>query len=303
MDMNVLQEFQALTKSLNYSTTAKQRFVSKSAISKHIQQLEKELDVQLFVRDGKTISLTPQGEMFLKRANVILDEYTRALQEIKLYKSNLSQTLSVGYLLALANDFFMRACEQFAQKHGETKLLINLYDVEEMIKAVKSEAIDFGLTIISSGDDIDQDLTFKPLYNNSYGIVVKQSDELANFESISIGQLNGKTVLIPNEQSLPRLSYATRRALDSFAASDLHIEDDMKDIGSISPYALTSPGIPVTVSSVKSVLEEPLIFVPFNDCAEYTIVGAIWKKTTCNSSIDLFMECIENNLADFEALS
>lgn len=226
MDMNVLQEFQALTKSLNYSTTAKQRFVSKSAISKHIQQLEKELDVQLFVRDGKSISLTPQGEMFLKRANVILDEYTRALQEIKLYKSNLSQTLSVGYLLALANDFFMRACEQFAQKHGETKLLINLYDVEEMIKAVKSEAIDFGLTIISSGDDIDQDLTFKPLYNNSYGIVVKQSDELANFESISIGQLNGKTALIPNEQSLPRLSYATRRALDSFAASDLHIEDD-----------------------------------------------------------------------------
>ncbi|MFJ9316247.1 LysR family transcriptional regulator [Pimelobacter simplex] len=47
-------------------------FVAQPALSRAVRQLERELDLTLFARDGRGIALTPAGETFVRRARAVL---------------------------------------------------------------------------------------------------------------------------------------------------------------------------------------------------------------------------------------
>lgn len=58
----------------SFTEAAERLFISQSAISQQIQALEKELGVQLIVRQNRRFSLTPAGEYFYNRGKGLLDE-------------------------------------------------------------------------------------------------------------------------------------------------------------------------------------------------------------------------------------
>jgi DNA-binding transcriptional LysR family regulator len=67
-DLKHLRYFVAVADELNFSAAARRLFVSQQALSRVIQQLERELDVQLFERTTRTVGLTPAGRALLDSA-------------------------------------------------------------------------------------------------------------------------------------------------------------------------------------------------------------------------------------------
>ncbi|HET6629400.1 MAG TPA: LysR family transcriptional regulator [Woeseiaceae bacterium] len=60
---------------LNVSAAAKRLYTSQPGISKQVKQLEEELGVEIFVRNGRTFRrVTPVGEEIIARARVIVRE-------------------------------------------------------------------------------------------------------------------------------------------------------------------------------------------------------------------------------------
>lgn len=57
--------------------------VAQSAISRQIQLLESELDVQLLSRTGRGVALTPAGESLFEQATVILDEMSETMDRLR----------------------------------------------------------------------------------------------------------------------------------------------------------------------------------------------------------------------------
>ena len=74
MDMNQLLQFQTAAKYENLTKAAAELYITQSALSKNIRQLESELQTPLFDRNGKSITLNPAGKIVLK--------YTKHLLEI-----------------------------------------------------------------------------------------------------------------------------------------------------------------------------------------------------------------------------
>lgn len=58
MDLHKLEVFLNLTQTLNYTDTAENLFTTQGNISKQVKSLEKELDVILFKREHRQITLT-----------------------------------------------------------------------------------------------------------------------------------------------------------------------------------------------------------------------------------------------------
>ena len=97
----------------SFSTAAQHLYISQSAISQCIHQLEKELDVQLFVRTRKGVSLTNEGKLlFAKVENAInsIEQGEKQLERLRHLESGeitiaAGDTITTHYLLKYLEEF------------------------------------------------------------------------------------------------------------------------------------------------------------------------------------------------------
>ena len=84
MDISLLKSFIEVYRSKHFGRAANNLFISQSAVSARIKQLEDELGTRLFTRDRNNIELTTAGKKFLIYAENILNTWNRAKQEISI---------------------------------------------------------------------------------------------------------------------------------------------------------------------------------------------------------------------------
>ncbi|QXO17337.1 MULTISPECIES: HTH-type transcriptional activator IlvY [Vibrio] len=116
MNIKTLQLFLHLCDSMNFSKTATAMHVSPSALSRQIQKLEDEVGHPLFVRDNRSVELTPAGSKLLpvamritsewRQFHTLLNEQEAELKgEIRLF---CSVTASYSHLPELLNAFRLK---------------------------------------------------------------------------------------------------------------------------------------------------------------------------------------------------
>ena len=84
MNLEQIESFLVLAQRLNFTQAANDLFMAQPALSRLIAALEKELEVQLFHRNSRGVSLTPAGEAFLRECPAILDGYRRSASAAQL---------------------------------------------------------------------------------------------------------------------------------------------------------------------------------------------------------------------------
>ena len=82
LDSRKLLAFATLARCGSFTQTARDLFLTQSAVSHAIKSLEEELDVRLFDRLGRQAQLTPAGQRLLAYAERILDEMHRAREDL-----------------------------------------------------------------------------------------------------------------------------------------------------------------------------------------------------------------------------
>ncbi len=105
MDTGLLKAFLEVHRLRHFGRAAQNLFISQSAISARIRQLEEELGTRLFTRDRNNIELTPAGARFLEFAETLMNTWQRARQEVAIPDDS-SSLLSIAALPSLW-DIFM----------------------------------------------------------------------------------------------------------------------------------------------------------------------------------------------------
>lgn len=100
MNIEWLKSFSEAAKQKSFSKAAKENNLSQPALSKHIQNLENNLNVVLFHRKSTGIELTEIGEHFYNRITPILAELTAVRQELQWFCNN--KPIAMGSLPSLA---------------------------------------------------------------------------------------------------------------------------------------------------------------------------------------------------------
>ena len=83
MKLETLNEFVVLVKHRNYTSAAKELYLSQPSLSTHIAKLEADLDALLIERSDGAFTLTPAGMAFLGYAQQIIAAYEEAKEECK----------------------------------------------------------------------------------------------------------------------------------------------------------------------------------------------------------------------------
>ena len=96
MELRQLSYFIAAAQTENFSKAAAKCFVVQSTLSQQVKQLEDELEVQLFDRIGKRVTLTEAGKAFLPFAIQTVELSEQGKQEIKDLQGLKKGSLRVG---------------------------------------------------------------------------------------------------------------------------------------------------------------------------------------------------------------
>ena len=81
-----LKSLLCVVKEGSYTKAADVLALSQPAVSYHVRQLEEELNIKIFYRNQKKLTLTPEGEVLIKfarRLEAISDSARRALADVK----------------------------------------------------------------------------------------------------------------------------------------------------------------------------------------------------------------------------
>lgn len=103
-----LKVFYSVARNQSFTRAAKELFVSQPAITKHINELERQYSVRLFDRTGGKIMLTDAGRLLLEHCSRILDEYNRMEYDMGLLNARGSGHISIGASTTIANTCCLR---------------------------------------------------------------------------------------------------------------------------------------------------------------------------------------------------
>ncbi|NVJ59710.1 MAG: LysR family transcriptional regulator [Gammaproteobacteria bacterium] len=142
LDISLLRTFLEVNKTRHFGKTAENLYLTQSAVSARIKQLEDLLGVPLFRRYRNNIQLTPQGERLIPHSEKILNAWTQAVQEVSLPESSSQVVIGAPQSLweAKLSVLPIRLFEAIEDIHTRTESL----DSKTIIRRLQERTIDIG---------------------------------------------------------------------------------------------------------------------------------------------------------------
>ncbi|NEI38145.1 LysR family transcriptional regulator [Rhizobium leguminosarum] len=158
MDLSSIEIFLAVASDRSVTKAAKAVGRAPSNVTTRVQQLEEDLGVSLFSRDGKKMTLTREGETFLAYANRLVALVLEARQAVRPVAP--SGTLRVGTMESTAASRLPAALTQFNQMWPEVSLHLTMGASRDLTRDVLSDALDCALIARPPKTMREQDSSF-----------------------------------------------------------------------------------------------------------------------------------------------
>ena len=114
--LNALRAFESAARYLSFTKAGNELYVTHGAISKQIKSLESYLDIQLFNRQHKQLTLTEEGQRYLLHINSAFQMIAQATEEITSPQSR-NQAVAINVLPSLTINWLIPRLEEFKMRH------------------------------------------------------------------------------------------------------------------------------------------------------------------------------------------
>ncbi len=143
LETDLIRTFVAISEFGNFSAAAKRVHRTPSAISMQVKKLEDQLGRTLFNRQGRTVSLTPDGEALLGFAREILKLNDEAVARFKV--PAIEGTVSFGAPDDFGTRFLPGFLKRFASTHPAVEVNVSLGPSAKLLDDLESGKLDLTL--------------------------------------------------------------------------------------------------------------------------------------------------------------
>jgi DNA-binding transcriptional LysR family regulator len=206
MELQQLRYFREVAEREHVTRAAENLFVSQSAISRGVTQLEEELGVPLFYRQGRAVVLSPYGRSFLEhvtRALSILESGKRLLSE---QTGKESGTVSLGFLHSLGIEMVPGLIKEYRRKHPRIQFTLLVQRSGEMLmKELVAGSIDLCLSV--PGMFGQNDVRWSHLLDEELLIALPQTHRLAARRTLNMRELSSEPFLALSPEHTLRIIF------------------------------------------------------------------------------------------------
>ena len=171
------------------------------ALSRQIQALEKDVLVQLLLRNRRRVQIIPAGQVFLERARLILARADEAVLAAQRAGGGVSGTLNLGFVGSATYDVLPAVLRELLQAAPHVDLTLSEMTVHAQLEALTEKRIDIGLLRLPAETE---GLVFRRIAREPLYVALPSSHRLAQLPALRLAALSGPFVLYPDH---PRPSW------------------------------------------------------------------------------------------------
>lgn len=218
--MAQLRAFSALAEHLHFRDAAAALRMSQPALSGAVAALEERLGTQLVERTTRKVLLTPAGERVARRAEAVLAELDRLVEEVRVVRGPLVGPLRVGVIPTVAPYLLPVVLPRLAKEFPDLKLAVREEKTRHVVAELVAGRLDVVLLAFPTPAAGVTELT---LYDEDFVLVTPAGFDIG--DDIAPEALNDLDVILLNEghclrdQALDICREAGARAAATYATS------------------------------------------------------------------------------------
>lgn len=195
MNLQQLEYFKTIAEVENFTTASKLLSVTQPALSKSIANLEEELNIPLFEKQGRNIKLTKYGRLFLTHAEIALKELEDGITEIKQLIHPDSGSLTLATTTNIGTHFLPAMISSFLLESPDAKLQFSYEQLDHIPEKLLSGQADFGFFDCAHTLPFGDELACMPVQQVEYVLIVPKNHPLSGQTEISLKELKEESFI------------------------------------------------------------------------------------------------------------
>ncbi|QXJ23756.1 LysR family transcriptional regulator [Actinomadura graeca] len=192
-----LRAFLALAEHLHFRDAAAALRMSQPALSGSVAALEESLDTQLVERTTRKVLLTPAGERVARRAELVLAELDRLVEEVRSVRGPLVGPLRVGVIPTVAPYLLPVVLPRLSKEFPELELSVHEEQTDHIVAELLAGRLDVVLLALPAPAQGVKEI---PLYDEDFVLVAPASSHLVGpAEDVPREALGDLDVILLNE--------------------------------------------------------------------------------------------------------
>ena len=293
MNLKQLEAFVQVSESGSFSKAAKELFLTQPTISAHISSLEKELNVRLFIRNTKEVSLSDDGKDLYRYAKQITD-LEKAIEERfymdsddgKHFITIAASTIPAQYLLP-------KILMCYRERYPKEQIKIMETDSSEVVTQVVDHMVDVGFT----GTVLEKKhCQYIPFYKDELAVITPDTPEyriLKEQNRDDIDWIKRKPLILREEGSGTRKEAEKQLKSAGISMETLDIVASIANQETIKKSVKQGMGITV-LSRLAAEDEDGLLIFPIPGADEGRDINLVYNKNyQMTRSADRFIRIVK----------
>jgi DNA-binding transcriptional LysR family regulator len=293
MELRHLRYFTAVVQWKGYREAARHLYIAQPSISEAVSDLENELGIKLFSRDGRAAQLTPEGHVFYEEAIKTLAQAERSIAAAQRAAKGETGRLGIGFMGFATCTFLPDLLRKYKTRHPGVSLRLeeNVPSGQEL--AFDRGEIDIGFTRPPSTDrraSYESLLLFRePL------VVALPKTREVKAKRIRMADLAGERIVTFRRASSPEVfDTIIRTCNDNGFSPRLH--NELNNMLSVLATVEAEEGVAIVTASAANLRADNVSFLRLQPDDVRVDFVAVWQKREPSIALKLFLKLLEEEL-------
>ena len=277
-----LRSFCFAARSLSFKHAANELYLTPSAVSHQIKQLEEQLGIELFQRKTRSISLTTAGKNFFDAISPIISTLEGTINEFSQMQQNTNLTITLPEFFA--SELLMPKLSEWTSEHPNINLQM------DTLKTRKELTRHSDLSIVLSSSKPTEGLATE-LFNLEY-IPACNEKLLKQWKDDHCQALNQVPLILHKARPWAWHQWAEKAGIDDFSPTQIIQIDSMFGVARAAQQGIGISLIPLPIS--QSWIDEQWLYKlferPLTTKDKYYLVHH--ETNTPNPALDLFAKWV-----------
>lgn len=288
MELRHLRYFRVLAEELHFGRAAERLFIAQPGLSRQIKQLEEELEVSLFDRTNRKVTLTKAGHYFFQQTDKLLNDLEASVTNAQQIAEGLRGQLRIGYIGSAMQQTIPALLLAVKKTYPDIRFSLREMDNPQQLEALHSGEIDLGFVRV---ERVPPPLRMKAVFEDTFSLVLPIDHAVtpANFTGLSALQQEPFILFEPTYSE----SYY-EKVLQLFDGAGFSPSVSHSTVNASSIYRLVANGMGLSI--VPTVLSNGydmgVRFIELDQLPQRTTLRAVWHGEVKGKLLERVLELL-----------